>query len=68
MKKNTQNTHPAANLGVEAKLWAAADAVRNNIELEHSGNANYAWVQQIARRRAGRATLADRCTGRRGAA
>lgn len=32
MKKNTQVTHTAANLGYEAKLWAAADALSNNMD------------------------------------
>jgi len=38
--RSANNT--AANLGFEAKLWQAADALRNNVE----GNANLSWVQR----------------------
>ena len=30
--KTTTNNNTAANLGFEAKLWAAADALRNNMD------------------------------------
>ncbi len=32
VKKRTQKSDSAANLGFEAKLWAAADALRNNMD------------------------------------
>jgi type I restriction enzyme M protein len=32
MAKTTTNNNTAANLGFEAKLWAAADALRNNMD------------------------------------
>lgn len=28
----SQNTYTAANVGFEARLWAAADALRNNMD------------------------------------
>jgi type I restriction enzyme M protein len=31
-KTKTASNHTAANLGFEAKLWAAADALRNNMD------------------------------------
>jgi len=30
--RNARHTDTAANLGFEAKLWAAADALRNNMD------------------------------------
>jgi len=52
----TARNDTAANLGFEAKLWAAADALRNNMDAAEyralnifwvppAGNANFAWVQ-----------------------
>jgi type I restriction enzyme M protein len=32
MAKATTNNKTSANLGFEAKLWAAADALRNNMD------------------------------------
>ena len=31
-KRAAKNNETAANLGFEAKLWAAADALRNNMD------------------------------------
>jgi type I restriction enzyme M protein len=33
---NTKNNGNSANLGFEAKLWAAADALRNNMDAAES--------------------------------
>jgi hypothetical protein len=45
-KKTAEKNDTAANLGYEAELWKAADALKRwKFGVPPVGNANFAWVQ-----------------------